>query len=49
MDLLQKNRRLECLNVLMDIESMMVMINDVLMERLELLKTGQDEPFWIVW
>ena len=38
MDLLQKNRRLQCLNVPMEVESMMMLMNNLLMERLELLK-----------
>ena len=38
MDLLQKNCRLQCLDVQKEIECMMMMVNDLLMEHLELLK-----------
>ena len=38
MDLLQKNRRLQCLNVPMEVESMVMLMNNLQMERLELLK-----------
>ena len=45
MDLLQKNRRLQCLNVLMEIESMIVLMNELPMERPDLLKQDKMNHF----
>ena len=45
MDLFQMNRRLQCLDVRKEIESMMMLMNDLLMERLELLKQDKVNHF----
>ena len=45
MDLLQKNRRMQCLNVVMEIESMIVLMNDLPMECLEPLKQDKKNHF----
>ena len=38
MDILQNIRRLQCLNVPMEVKSVMMLMNNLLMERLELLE-----------